>query len=90
MNARLHPEGLCGHLDGGPFGRGISLIFFLRSFTFSHFYVQLSLLVISLGSRRGVVGEGVGLDPTSPVASPERSAVRLYILPVVRVRVAYV
>ena len=45
MNARLHPEGLCGHLDGGPFGRGISLIFFLRSFTFSHFYVQLSLEV---------------------------------------------
>ena len=42
-----------------------------------------SLLVISLGSRRGVIGEGVDSVSASLVASPERSAVRLYILPVV-------
>jgi hypothetical protein len=41
------------------------------------------MLVISLGSRRGVVDEGVELVPASSVASPERSAVLLYILPVV-------
>jgi len=40
------------------------------------------MLIVSLGSRRGVIGEGIGLGRTELVASPERSAVLLCILPV--------
>jgi hypothetical protein len=49
----------------------------------SGFFACRFLLVLSLGSRRGVVDEGVELVPASSVASPERSATLLSILPVV-------
>ena len=47
------------------------------------------LLLDSLGSRRGVIGEDIDLGLASLVASPERSAVVWCILPVCRVRAAY-
>jgi hypothetical protein len=63
------------------------MVLFLLEFCFSF---HGTLLLDSLGSRRGVIGVDVdGWSWDALVASPERSAVVWCILPVCRVRVAY-
>ena len=62
-------------------------VFILLQFCFSFHDL---FLIDSLGFRRGVIGDDVGIGRgASLVASPERSAVVRFILPVDRVRVAY-
>jgi hypothetical protein len=54
-------------------------------------YVQLLLLVISLGSRRGVIGEGIGSGHTSWVASlPGQEYCAVVQTARSRVRVVYI